>query len=168
MAVSSETNPNPQKASSSKKSGKSGKRKEKQVRFAEEPSSKRQKAPEDDYSEYKSGPLEPISQGFENRSLYLNNGIYVDLGKLADLGYDLSDYLEKYMNWLGLQQEYSVQVLRVFYESLTATVKLRDITQKKSEITRVDFRATVRGRKIKFNWRHINRFLGLTDEELNQ
>ena len=90
MAGSSESNPNLQKGSSSKKFGKSGKRKDKQVRFAEEPSSKRQKAPEDDYSEYRSGPLEAISKAFENRIPYLNNGIYVDLEKLRDLGYDLT------------------------------------------------------------------------------
>ena len=62
MAGSHESNPNLQKASSSKKSkgsgnsgnsgksGKSGKNK-KRVQFAEEPSSKRQRV-EDDYSEY--------------------------------------------------------------------------------------------------------------------
>ena len=90
------------------------------------------------------------------------------MSTLADLGYDLTECLEKYMNWLGLQNEYNVNVLRVFYVSLTATVKVRDITQRKSEIARVDFRTTVRGRKIKFNWRHINHFLGLTDPELNK
>ena len=114
------------------------------------------------------GHLEAISQGFENRTPYLNNGIYVDLKKLADLGYDLTEYLQKYMNWLGLQNEYNINVLRVFYESLTATVKYRDISKKKTAIGRVDFKATVRGRRIKFNWSHINRFLGITDKELNE
>ena len=109
MAGSNESNPHLQKASSSKKSGKSGKRKDKQVRFDEEPSSKRQKAPEDDYSEYRSRPLESISPAFKNRNPYLNNGIYVDLKTLADLGYDLTEYLEKYMNWLGLQNDYNRQ-----------------------------------------------------------
>ena len=90
------------------------------------------------------------------------------MSTIADLGYDLTEYLEKYMNWLGLQNDYNVNVLRVFYESLTAKVKLRDPTQRKSEIARVDFRATVSGRKIKFNWRHINHFLGLTEPELNK
>ena len=56
----------------------------------------------------------------------------------------------------------------MFYESLTATAKIKDMSKKKSEVGRVDFKATVRGRKIKFNWRHINRFLGLADEEFNK
>ena len=103
MAGFNETNPNLQKASSSKKSknsGKSGKGK-KRVQFAEEHSSKRQRV-EEDYSEYISGPLEAVSQAFENKNPYLSNGIFVDLEKLEDLGYDLSAYLQKYMTWLGI------------------------------------------------------------------
>ena len=97
MAGSHESNPNIQKASSSKKSkvsgksGDSGKRKKK-VQFAEEPSSKRQRV-EDNYSVYISGPLETISPAFENRNPYFLNGIFVDLEKLEALGYDLSTYL---------------------------------------------------------------------------
>ena len=156
MAGLSESNPHHQKSSSSKKSGKSGKGKGKRVQFAEEQPSKCQRVQEDDYSEYRSGPLEAVTQAFENRVPYLNNGIYVDMEKFANLGYELSDYLEKYKNWVGLQQEYNVQVLRVFFESLTATVKVKDMSKKKSEITKVDFRATVRGRSIKFNWTKQN------------
>ena len=93
MAGSSESNPHLQKGSSSKKSGKSGKGKGKRVQFAEEQPSKCQRVQEDDYSEYRSGPLEAVTQAFENRVPYLNNGIYIDLKKLADLGYDLAEYL---------------------------------------------------------------------------
>ena len=121
MVGSSETNPNPFSA-------KSGKRKGKQVQFAEEPtSSKRQKVQdEDDLNIYRSGPLEPISPAFEHRNPYLTNGIYVNLKTLQNLGFDLSDQLGKYMNWLGIQNEYSVNVLRVFYQSLSARVKRRE------------------------------------------
>ena len=175
MAGSYESNPNLQKASSSKKSkgsGKSGKsgdsgKRKKKVQFAEEPSSKRQRV-EDDYSVYISGPLETVSPAFENRNPYLLHGIFVDLEKLEDLGYDLSAYLQKYMTWLGIQNEYNVQVLRVFYESLSAKAKYKNIGDNISAIGRIDFKATLRGRKIKFNWRDINRFLGVTDEEMNK
>ena len=115
-----------------------------------------------------SRPLETVSPAFENRNPYLSNGIFVDLEKLEVLGYDLSAYLQKYMTWLGIQNEYNIQVLRVFYESLSAKAKYKNISEKISAIGRVDFKATVRGRKIKFNWRDINRFLGVTDEEMNK
>ena len=120
-----------------------------------------------DFSEYRTGPLEPISPAFEHRNPYLTNGIYVDLKILKDLGYDLSEYLDKYMNWLGIQNDYNINVLRVFYQSLSAKIKLRD-PLKKSEVARVDFYATVRGRTIKFNWKTINQFLGITDPDMNK
>ena len=135
MAGSNETNPNLQKASSSKKSknsGKSGKGK-KRVQFAEEHSSKRQRI-EEDYSEYRPGPLETVSPAFENRNPYLSHGIFVDLEKLEALGYDLSAHLQKYMTWLGIQNEYNVQVLRVFCESLTAKAKYKDISKNTNAI----------------------------------
>ena len=72
------------------------------------------------------------------------------------------------MCWLGINNEYNVQVLRVFYQSLTAKPKFKKVTEQVSVIGRIDFKATVRGRKIKFTWRDINRFLGVTDEEMNQ
>ena len=149
MAGSNDSNPNIHKASSSNKSkhpeksghsgksGKSGKHK-KRVQFTEEPSSKRQRV-EDDFSVYLSGPLEPVSPAFENRNPYLSNGIFVDLEKLDVLGYYLSAYLQKYMTWLGIQNEYNVQVLRVFCESLTAKAKYKEINRDTSAIGRVDF-----------------------------
>ena len=172
MAGSNEINPNLQKASSKKskvsgKSGDSGKKK-KRVQFAEEQSSKRQRI-EDDLSVYVDGPLEAISPAFENKTPYFTNGIFVDLKKLEDLGFaHLNDHLQKYMCWLGINNEYNVQVLRVFYQSLTAKPKYKKVTEQVSAIGRIDFKATVRGRKIKFTWRDINRFLGVTDEEMNQ
>ena len=91
----------------------------------------------------------------------------MDLEKLEVLGYDLSAYLQKYMTWLGIQNEYNVQVLRVFCESLTAKAKYKEISKNTTAIGRVDFKATIRGRTIKFHWRTINHFLGVTDEEMN-
>ena len=102
-------------------------------------------------SVYRDGPLEPISPAFEQRSPYLTNDIYVDLETLKNLGYDLTDHLGRYMNWLGIQNEYNVQVLRVFYESLTAKAKYKNISKDKTAIGRIDFKATVTGRSIKFN-----------------
>ena len=72
------------------------------------------------------------------------------------------------MCWLGINNEYNVQVLRVFYQSLTAKPKYKKVNEQESTIGRVDFKATVRGRKVKFTWRDINRFLGVTDEGMNQ
>ena len=48
---------------------------------------------------------------------------YVDLDILKNLGYDLTEHLGPYMNWLGIQNEYSVGVLRAFYQYLRHTVK---------------------------------------------
>ena len=71
------------------------------------------------------------------------------------------------MCWLGINSEYNVNVLRVFYQSLTAKAKYKKVTDNET-IGRVDFKATVRGRKIKFSWRDINRLLGVTEEGMNQ
>ena len=136
MAGSHETNPNTKKSTSSKKhksksgksghhksrksrqheqSGDSGKKHKKRVQFAEEPSSKRQIV-EDDPSVYIDGPLEAISPAFENKNPYFNNGMFLDMEKLENLGFaHLKDYLQEYMCWLGINSEYNVNVLRVFY-----------------------------------------------------
>ena len=88
--------------------------------------------------------------------------------KLENLGFaHLKDHLQKYMCWLGINSEYNVNVLRVFYQSLTAKPKYKKVNEKET-IGRVVFKATVRGRKIKFSWRDINRMLGVTDEGMNQ
>ena len=115
------------------------------------------------------GPLEAISPAFENTKPYFSNEIYVDMKKIEDLGFaHLKDHLQKYMCWLGISNEYNVQVLLVFYQSLIAKAKWNTISETESAIGRVNFKATMRGRKIKFNWRDINRFLGVTDEGMNQ
>ena len=71
------------------------------------------------------------------------------------------------MCWLGINKEYNINVLRVFYQSLTAKAKYTKVNEKET-IRRVDFKATVRGRNIKFSWRDINRLLGVTEEAMNQ
>ena len=171
MAGSHETNPNTEIATSSKKSksgksghsksGKSGKvheqhehskkRGKKRVQFSEEPVSKRQRVEEDDPTLYKDGPLEDVTSKFENTKPYLTNGMFIDLKKIEELGFEhLKGHLEKYMCWLGINSEYNINVLRVFYQSLTAKPKYKKIDGKET-IGRVDFKATVRGRKIKFS-----------------
>ena len=137
MAGSSETNPNPPNPNSS--SAKSGKRKDKQVQFAEEPPHSKRQRIQDDLSEYRFGPLEPISPAFEHRTPYLTNMIYVYLEILQKLGFDLTDILGKYMNWLGIQNDYNINVLRVIYQSLSAKVKRKEVSQKESLVARVDF-----------------------------
>ena len=145
MAGSHETNPNTEIASDSKKSktgksghsrsGKSGqsqeqheqsghqvehskKRGKKKVQFSEEPSSKRQRVEEDDPLVYRDGPLEAVSSKFETAKPYFNTGMFIDLDKIDDLGFPhLRPFLEKYMSWLGINQEYNVNVLRVFCQS---------------------------------------------------
>ena len=72
------------------------------------------------------------------------------------------------MNWLGIQNDYNINVLRVFYQSLSAKVKRKEVSQTESLVPRVDFSATVRGRHIEFNWRIINQLLGITDPDLNK
>ena len=118
---------------------------------------------------YKDGRLEAVSSKFEKTKPYFTNGIYVDMKKIEDLGFaHLKKHLQEYMCWLGINNEYNVQVLRVFYQSLTAKAKWKTISETESAIGRVDFKATVRGRKIKFSWRDINRLLGVTNEGMNQ
>ena len=118
-------------------------------------------------SVYRSGPLEPISPAFEHRNPYLTNGIYVNLETLQNLGFDLSDQLGKYMNWLGIQNDYSVNVLCVFYQSLYAKVKRRE-KDNETLVAGVRFYATVRGRHIEFDWRIINHLLGIIALALNK
>ena len=180
MAESHETNPNTEIATASKKSksksgksghhsksGKSGqvhehsgqsgpqqeyskKKGKKRVRFSEEPSSKRQRVEEDDPLAYKDGPLEAISSKFENTKPYFTNGMFVDLKKFEELGFEhLKGHLEKYMCWLGINNEYNINVLRVFSQSLTAETKYKKVNGKE-HIRRVTFTATVRGRTFRF------------------
>ena len=196
MAGSHESNQNIEIASASKKSktgksghsrsGKSGqsqeqheqsghqvehskkKGKKKRVQFSEEPSSKRQRVEEDDPLMYRDGPLETVSSKFETAKPYFSHGMFIDLEKLEELGFGhLREHLQKYMCWLGINQEYNINVLRVFSQSLTATVKYKKVDRKET-IHRVNFKATVRGRDISFNWRDINAMLGVTEEEMNK
>ena len=140
MAGSHESNPNTQITTSSKKSksgksghhsksgkcgqheqsGISGKKHKKSVRFSEEPSFKRQRV-EDDPSVYKDGPVEAISSKFEKTKPYFTNWMFIDMKKIEELGFGhLKENLQNYMCWLGINSEYNVNVLRVFYQSLTA------------------------------------------------
>ena len=135
MAGSHESNSNIEIATASKKSktgksrhsksGKSGhqheqsghsrKKSKKRVQFSEEPSSKRQRV-EDDPTVYKDGPLEAVSSKFEKTKPYFTNGMFIDLKKMEELGFGhLKEHLQKYMCWLGINNEYNVNVLRVFY-----------------------------------------------------
>ena len=195
MAGSHESNQNIEIATGSKKSktgksghlksGKSGKVHEhsgqsgqqhehskkkgtKRVQFSEEPSSKRQRVEEDDPLVYRDGPLEAVSGQFENAKPYFNNGMFIDLKKIEELGFPhLKVFLQKYMCWLGINNEYNINVLRVFCQSLTAKVKYKTVN-KKATVRRVTFTTTVRGRTFNFTWRDINRLLGVTAEEMNE
>ena len=98
--------------------------KKKKVQFAEEPSSKRQRVEEDDPSVYRDGALEPVASKFETIKPYFNNGLFIDLLKIDELGFPhLRPYLESYMPWLGIKQDYNINVLRVFCQSLSGKVK---------------------------------------------
>ena len=98
----------------------------KKVQFIEEPSSKRQRVEEDDPLVYRDGPLEAVSSKFETVKPYFNNGLFLDLAKIDELGFPhLCPYLEKYMPWLGIKQDYNINVLRVFCESLSGKVKYK-------------------------------------------
>ena len=157
MAGSHESNQNIEIASASKKSktGKSGhsksrksgksqeqhersgqhyeqskKKGKKRVQLSEEPSSKRQRVEEDPLV-YKDGPLETVSSTFENIKPYFTNGLYVDLKKVEDLGFGhLKEHLQKYICWLEINSEYNINVLRVFYQSLTAKAKYTKVNKK--------------------------------------
>ena len=194
MAGSHETNPNPEIATASKKSksksgksghhsksGKSGqsgqsglqqehsKRKgKKKVKFSEEPASKRQRVEEDDLLEYRDGPLEAVSSKFETVKPYFNQGMFIDLEKFEELGFGhLREHLQRYMCWLGINNQYNINVLRVFYQSLSAKAKYKTVNGKET-IRRVNFKATVRGRTMNFTWRDINDLLGVTEEGMNE
>ena len=80
---------------------------------------------------YRDGPLEAVSSKFETAKPYFNTGMFIDLDKIDDLGFPhLREYLEKYMCWLGINQEYNVNVLRVFCQSLTAKAKYKKVNGK--------------------------------------
>ena len=83
----------------------------KKVQFSEEPSSKRQRVEEDDPLVYRDGPLEDVSSKFETIKPYFNNGMFIDLAKIDELGFPhLRPFLERYMPWLGIDQEYNINV----------------------------------------------------------
>ena len=146
----------------SKKKGK-----KKRVQFSEEPSSKRQRV-EDDSLVYKDGPLEAVTSKFETTKPYFSHGMFIDLDKIEDLGFGhLKEHLQKYMCWLGINNEYNINVLRVFGQSLTAKAKYKTVNEKEI-IRRVTFKATVMGRTICFTWRDINDLLGVTEESMNE
>ena len=139
----------------------------KRVQFSEEPSSKRQRV-EDDPSVYKDGPLEAVSGKIETAKPYFNTGMFIDLNKIDDLGFPhLREYLEKYMCWLGINQEYNINVLRVFFQSLTSKAKYKKVDGK-DQIRKVTFTATVRGRTFSFTWRDINHMMGVPEGEMNE
>ena len=71
------------------------------------------------------------------------------------------------MCWLGINSQYNINVLRVFFQSLTAKAKYKTVNEKET-IRRVTFKATMRGRTITFTWRNINDLLGVTDERMNE
>ena len=113
---------------------------------------------------YRDGPLEAVSSKFETIKPYFNTGMFIDLAKIDELGFPhLRPFLEKYMPWLGINQEYNINVLRVFCESLTGKVKHKKVDGKE-QIRRLTFTATVRGRTFSFTWRDINRLMGITEE----
>ena len=103
----------------------------KKVQFIEEPSSKRQRVEEDDPLVYRDGALEDVSSNFETIKTYFNNGLFIDLAKIDELGFPhLRPYLERYMPWLGIKQDYNINVLRVFCESLSGKVKYKKVDGK--------------------------------------
>ena len=112
--------------------------------------------------------MEAVSSKFETVKPYFNTGMYLDLDKIDELGFPhLRPFLEKYMPWLGINQEYNINVLLVFCESLTGKVKHKKVDGKE-QIRRVTFTTTVRGRTFSFTWRDINRLMGITEEGMNE
>ena len=105
--------------------------KKKKVQFAEEPSSKRQRVEEDDPSVYRDGALENVAAKFETSIPIFNHGLFIDLNKIDELGFPhLRPYLERYMPWLGINQDYNVNVLRVFCQSLIGKAKFKKVDGK--------------------------------------
>ena len=60
-----------------------------------------------------------------------------------------------------------MNVLRVFYQSLSTHVKRRE-KDNQTLLAGVRFSATVRGRHIEFDWKVINQLLGITNPDLNK
>ena len=142
--------------------------KKKKVQFAEEPSSKRQRVEEDDPTVYRDGALESVAAKFETSTPIFNHGLFIDLDKIDELGFPhLRPYLEKYMPWLGINQDYNVNVLRVFSQSLSGRAKYRKVDGKE-QIHKLSFSATVRGRTFRFTWKTLNELMGITDESMNE
>ena len=142
--------------------------KKKKVQFAEEPSSKRQRVEEDDPTVYRDGALESVTAKFETSTPIFNHGLFIDLDKIDELGFPhLRPYLEKYMPWLGINQDYNVNVLRVLSQSLTGKAKYKKVDGKE-QVHKLSFTATVRGRTFRFTWRTLNEMMGITEEGMNE
>ena len=71
------------------------------------------------------------------------------------------------MPWLGIKQDYNINVLRVFCQSLSGKVKYKKVDGKE-QIRRLTFTATVRGRTFNFTWRTLNELMGITEEGMNE
>ena len=105
---------------------------------------------------------------FETSIPIFNHGLFIDLNKIDELGFShLRPYLERYMPWLGINQDYNVNVLRVFCQSLTGKAKFKKVDGKE-QIHKLSFTATVRGRSIRFTWKTLNEMMGITDESMNE
>ena len=142
--------------------------KKKKVQFAEEPSSKRQRVEEDDPTVYRDGALETVAAKFETSIPIFNHGLFIDLDKIDDLGFPhLRPYLEKYEPWLGINQDYNVNVLRVFCQSLSGKTKYKKVDGKE-QIRRLTFTVTVRGRTLRFTWKTLNELMRITEEGMNE
>lgn len=60
-------------------------------------------------------PYEKMADRIENDC----TAIFIDLEYLKNWGYNLDEWLEPYASWLGINDEYDLEVIRVFYSNLS-------------------------------------------------
>ena len=61
--------------------------------------------------------LETPSKEFATRVENNKTAIFIDLKYLKNWGYDLKEWLEAYVSWFAIHDDYDLDVIRVFYSN---------------------------------------------------
>ena len=104
-------------------------------------------------------PSEECAERVENN----RTTIFIDLKYLKTWGYNLDKWLKPYESWLGIDDEYDLDVIRVFYSNLSVD----DITDDDGEVIGISFTSQVRGQGVSFDDAGLNVVLGMEDDKYN-
>ena len=110
---------------------------------------------------FNTNDLETPSEEFATRVENNRSAIFFDLKYLKNWGYNLDEWQEGYASWLSINDDYDLDVVRVFYSNLSVT----DITDDKGNVTGISFTSQVRGQKIQYDDSSLNTALGIKQDK---